>query len=64
MLGIEKLTVEDVEPLELSNENVPDGATASSVGGARVLPKELDTTGLSVDYYRLAPDEIFAVSSH
>lgn len=61
---MEKVTIEDIEPLSPPDENIPDGAMAESVGGARPLSESLDTTGLSINYYELAPGESFTVSSH
>jgi mannose-6-phosphate isomerase-like protein (cupin superfamily) len=61
---MKKITIEDVEPMSPPDENIPDGAMATSVGDARPLSEPLDTTGLAINYYELAPGESFAHSSH
>ena len=61
---MEKVTVEDVEPLAPSDENIPEGAMAESIGGARPLSEPLNATELSINHYELAPGESFAHSSH
>jgi mannose-6-phosphate isomerase-like protein (cupin superfamily) len=61
---MEKVSIEDIEPLSPLDENIPDDAMADSVGGARQLSEPLDISGLSISYYELAPGESFTVSSH
>lgn len=61
---MEKVTIEDIEPLSPPDENIPSGAMATSVGDARPLSEPLDTTGLAINYYELDPGESFAHSSH
>jgi|APHM01.1.fsa_nt_gi Thermophilic glucose-6-phosphate isomerase and related metalloenzymes len=61
---MEKVTVEAVEPRAPPDENVPDGAMATSVGGARVLSEPLGTEGVAINQYELAPGESFAHSAH
>ena len=59
-----KVTIEDVEPLSPPDENIPEGAMADSVGGARQLSEPLEATELAVNYYELAPGESFSHSLH
>lgn len=61
---MEKVTVETVEPRSPPDENVPEGAMAESVGGARMLSEPLGTDGLAINHYELAPGESFAHSAH
>ena len=61
---MEKVSIEDIEPQSPPDENIPDGAMATSVGGARQLSEPLDATGLAINHYELAPGESFSLSSH
>ncbi len=61
---MEKVTVETVEPRSPPDENVPEGAMAESVGGARLLSEPLGAEGLAINHYELAPGESFAHSAH
>lgn len=63
-MSFEKVTIDAVEPVGPSDEDIPPGAEADSVGGIRVLSDELDTDGVSVNYYELNPGESFTVSIH
>ena len=61
---MKKVAIEDTEPVAPPDENIPEGAMADSIGDARQLSEPLDATGLSINYYELAPGESFAHSSH
>ena len=61
---MERVAVEDVEPIALPDGNVPPRATAGSVGNVRQLTRALGTTDLPINYYELAPGESFTVSVH
>ena len=61
---MKKVTIEDIEPQSPPDENIPDGAMASSIGSARQLSEPLSTTGLAINYRELEPGESFALSSH
>jgi len=61
---METVDVEEIEPRSPPDENVPDGAMATSVGDARPLSEPLGTTGLAINRYELAPGESFALSAH
>lgn len=61
---MEKVTIEEIEPQSPPDENIPDGAMASSIGSARPLSELLSTTGLAINYRELEPGESFAHSSH
>jgi mannose-6-phosphate isomerase-like protein (cupin superfamily) len=61
---MEKVTIEDIEPLAPPDENIPEGAMADTIGGARPLSEPLNATELSINHYKLAPGESFAHSSH
>jgi len=63
-MSFEKVTIDAVEPVGPRDEDIPPGAEADSVGGIRVLSDELDTDGISVNYYELTPGESFTVSIH
>ncbi|RRJ29956.1 cupin domain-containing protein [Halocatena pleomorpha] len=61
---MEKVTIKDIEPQSPPDENIPNGAMASSIGDARLLSEPLGTIGLAINYYELDPGESFAHSSH
>ena len=63
-MSFKKATVDSVEPVGPSDEDIPPGAEASSVGDIRVLTDKLDTDDLSVNHYELGPGESFTVSIH
>lgn len=63
-MSFKKVTIETVEPVGPSDEDIPPGAVANSVGGIRALSDELDTNGVSVNHYELDPGESFTVSIH
>ena len=58
------MSIEDIEPQSPPDENIPDGAMATSVGGARQLSEPLDATRLAINHYELALGESFSLSSH
>jgi len=60
----QKVTIDAVDPVGPSDEDIPPGAEADSVGGIRVLTDELDTDNVSINQYELAPGESFTVSIH
>ena len=61
---MKKVSIEDIEPQSPPDENIPDGAMATSVGGARQLSEPLDATRLAINHYELALGESFSLSSH
>lgn len=61
---MEKVSIDDIEPLSPDARDVPDGARADAVGGARILTDPLGTTDLSINHYELEPGESFSVSTH
>lgn len=63
-MSFNKISVDSIEPVGPSDENIPPGAEANSVGDVRVLSDKLETDGLSVNHYELDPGESFTVSIH
>lgn len=61
---MEKVSIADVEPMAPSDEYVPEGAVATSVGDARPLTEALGATGLSINHYELEPGESFWITIH
>lgn len=63
-MSFKKVTIEAVEPVGPNDEQIPPSAAADSVGAIRALSDELDTDGVSINHYELAPGESFTVSIH
>jgi uncharacterized cupin superfamily protein len=63
-MPFEKVTIDAVELVGPSDEAVPPGAEADSVGGVRILSDGLDTDSVSINQYELNPGESSTVSIH
>jgi uncharacterized cupin superfamily protein len=61
---VKKVSFEDVTPEGPPDQNIPDGAMASSIGAARQLATALDIEGFSMNYFELGPGQSSAHSMH
>jgi mannose-6-phosphate isomerase-like protein (cupin superfamily) len=61
---MEKVSLDDLTATAPPDENVPEGALASSIGDVRQLTDALGVTGFSFNHFELAPGDSSAHSMH
>ncbi|NHN42231.1 cupin domain-containing protein [Halorubellus sp. JP-L1] len=61
---MEKVSIDDIDAAAPPDENVPEDAMATSIGGVRQLGERLGATNFALNHFVLAPGESPAHSMH